>query len=189
MILSRGVGAVLKTALAQPVVCPVVLVALDWPTGWLRFHTSYGAITWGGFTWTGTGPFDELSIGEEGEGLASADASIRLLGDLGACLADAEAVIKNRPALVYSGLVTANAGNVLIGEPFVQFSGTMDGLIYRQDGASHGLSLTLTAGPGARVGAAITHSNEDQAAKYPTDTAGRHTQLAAANARVRTWPE
>lgn len=189
MILTRGVDAVLKAALAQPTVCPVALVALEWPTGWLRFHTGYGPIIWGGFTWTGTGPFDDLSIGEEGEGLAAADASIRLLGDLGDCLANAEAVIKNRPAMIYSGLVTTPAGNVLIGEPFLQFSGTMDGLIYRQDGASHGLSLTLTAGPGARVGAAINHSNEDQAAKFPGDTAGRHTQLAAANARVRTWPE
>ena len=189
MILSREIDPVVLAALVGPVVYPVVLVMLDWPTGAVRFHTSYGVITWGGFDWIGTGPFDDLSIGEEGEGLAASDASVRLLGSVDACLEDSEAVIKNRAATVYSGLVTAPGGNVLIGDPFVQFSGAMDGLVYRQDGDRHGLQLAMSAGPGARVGAAFTHSNEDQAAKFPGDTAGRHTQLAAANARIRTWPE
>jgi len=189
MILSRGIAPTVLTALAGPVVYPVIMVALDWPGGFIRFHSSVGVITWGGFDWTGTGPFDSISVGEEGEGLASSDASIRLLGPLAESLEDSEAVIKNRPAVIYAGLVTQPAGTVLIGDPFVQFSGAMDGLVYSQDDGQHGLQLTMTAGPGARVGASITHSYEDQLAKYPGDTAGRHTQLAAANARVRTWPE
>lgn len=189
MMLSRGIDPAVLSALTGPVVYPVVLVALDWPGGMIRFHSGRGVIAWGGFEWAGTGPFDDLSIGEEGEGLAAADASMRLLGPLEAVLEDCDAVVKNRPATVYSGLVTSPGGNVLIGAPFVQFSGAMDGLVYRQDGVEHGLQLSLTAGPGARVGASITHSAEDQAAKYPGDTAGRHTQLAGPNARVRTWPE
>jgi hypothetical protein len=189
MILSRGIHADVLTALAGPVFFAVVFVKLDWPGGILRFHSNRGVISWGGFDWTGTGPFDEISIGEEGEGLASSDASLRLLGGLDEALADSEAVVKNRAAVIYTGLVTGPAGNVLIGDPFVQFSGAMDGLIYRQTGSDHGLTLSLTAGPGARIGAAITHSHEDQLAKYPGDTAGRHVQLADPNARARTWPE
>lgn len=189
MILSRGVHPALAVALLGEVVFPVVLVYLDWPGSVLRFHTGRGVITWGGYDFTGTGQFDDISIGEEGEGLAAADASLRLLGPVDACLEDCEAVVKNRAAVIYSGATTTPGGNVLIGAPIVQFSGTMDGVIYRQDGGRHGLQLSLTAGPGARVGAAITHSYEDQKTKYPGDTAGRHVQLAAANARVRTWPE
>jgi hypothetical protein len=194
VILSRGIGSPLLTELAKPVFHPVVLVNLDWPSGEVWAHSNRGTITWDGHDWLGVGDFASFSVPEEAAGLVPGQGSITIIGTLADVLDANDEEVKNRRALIYSGAVTVAGGNTLIGTPFSVFSGYMDGTLFRLDVDGTGkqvyaLQLTLGSGPGARLGASITHSFEDQQSDYPTDTAGRHTQLAVPGLRSLTWPE
>jgi hypothetical protein len=194
MILSRGIDGTLLTEISKPVVHPVVLVNLDWPSGEVWAHSNRGTITWDGQDWLGVGDFASFAVPEEAAGLVPGQASITIVGTLGDVLASLDEQVKNRRAAIYSGAVTVAAGNTLVGTPFKAFGGYMDGTLFRLDVDEAGkqvyaLQLTLGSGPGARLGASITHSFEDQQAAYPTDTAGRHTQFAVPGLRSLTWPE
>jgi hypothetical protein len=193
MILTRGAGSTLLAELAKPAFYPVTLVYLDWPSGEVWFHTNRGSITWDSNTWTGVGDFATISVPPETAGLVPSTATLRIVGTIDDILDASEEAVKNRAGAIYFGCVTSRAGATLVGDPVEVWSGYMDGTVVEvgEDGGRqiYALELTLGSGPGARVGASITHSQEDQAARYPGDTAGRHTQFAVANARKLTWPE
>lgn len=194
MILSRGIGGTLLTEIIKPGFHPVVLVNLDWPSGEVWAHSNYGTITWDGHSWLGVGDFASFAVPEEALGLVSGAASITMVGTLGDVLADLDQSVKNRRAAIYFGATTERGGNTLVGTPFKAFGGYMDGTLFRLDVDEAGkqvyaLQLTLGSGPGARLGASITHSFEDQQAAFPMDTAGRHTQFAVPGLRSLTWPE
>lgn len=194
MILRRNIGATLLAEIAKPAFNPVVLVNLDWPSGEVWAHSNRGTITWDSHTWLGVGNFATFTVPEEAAGLVPGQAGITIIGTLGDVLASLDEQVKNRRAAIYVGAVTAAAGNTLVGTPFCAFAGYMDGTLFRLDVDEAGkqvyaLELTLGSGPGARLGASITHSFEDQQAAHPTDTAGRHTQYAVPGLRSLTWPE
>jgi hypothetical protein len=192
--LNRGIGSTLLTELAKPVFHPVTLVNLDWPSGEVWFHGGRGNITWSSETWAGVGDFAAIKAPEEAVGLVPGECVLTIIGTLSALLDVLDANVKNRRAAIYFGCVTTRAGNTLVGTPFEAFAGYMDGTIMpygEGDGGNvtYALDLYLSSGPGARIGASITHSFEDQKAAYPTDTAGRHTQFAVPGIRSITWPE
>jgi len=194
MMLDRGVGATLLAELAKPVFHPVTLVNLDWPSGEVWFHGGRGSISWSGETWAGVGDFAAISAPEEAVGLVPGECVISIIGALDDLLDVLDANVKNRRAAIYFGAVTARAGNTLVGTPIEAFSGYMDGTVLpyvegNGETLTYSLNLTLSSGPGARMGAAITHSYEDQISAFAGDTAGRHTQFAIPGIRSMTWPE
>lgn len=194
VILSRGIGSTLLTEVAKPVFHPVVLVNLDWPSGEVWAHSNRGTITWDGQDWDGVGNFASFAVPEETLGLVAGQSIITMIGTLEDVLDANDEEVKNRRAAIYCGAVTVAGGNVLIGTPFKAFGGYMDGTLFRLDVDETGkqiyaLQLKLGSGQGARLGASITHSFEDQQAAFPSDTAGRHTQFAVPGLRSLTWPE
>lgn len=193
MMLSRGLTSTTLTELAKPVFFPAALVYLNWPSGAVAFHSGQGNIVWNSRTWVGVGDFAAMSPPEEALGLVGGECVMRIIGALDDLLDVLDAAVKNRAAEIYTATVTQAAGNTLVGTPSPVFIGYMDGTVLtygEQSGRMvYGLDLSLASGPGARIGASITHSYEDQIAAFPGDTAGRHTQFAIPGIRSLTWPE
>lgn len=200
MTLTRGIDPDLLTALdatQKTGFYPIAFIDLDWPSGRVRMHTKRGVITWGGFDWTGVADVAAISLPAEEAGFAVSPGTIFTVGPIDDLFDAVEAVIKGRDAVVWWGMTTTRNGTTLIGEPFQIFAGYMDGTklksaIENRGGQSveaYGLELTLGSGPGAKVAATITHSEEDQSTKFPGDTAGRLTALAGPNAAKLLWPE
>lgn len=185
--LTRGIPAPMLAAMAATF-CPVVFVYLDWPGGAVRAHSSGGTITWGGHDWVGVGDFGSITLPGEFGGMVNAEAQVSIMGDPEALDEYTDAVIRNRTAEVYFGVLTDRASTVLVSDPVVVFSGQMDVFSLQATEAGHAAQVSLITGPGARSDAAVFHSDQDQARKYPGDTAGRLLALALAIAQILTWP-
>lgn len=172
---------------------PVLMVYLDWPGGAVRAHSGAGTITWDGHNWLGVGQFGEVEIPGEAPGLAASNVSLSLLGVPPDIWDTLEAPIRNRPGRLWVALTTQPGGNVLVGEPIDLFIGHMDAMRYRlrreDGGVSHAVQIDLGSGPGARSSSAVLHSLEDQADKFPGDTAGRHLINVEAHAENEPWPK
>lgn len=186
--LTRDVPSAMMTALAGTFF-PVLFVYLDWPGGAIRVHSSSGTITWGGYDWDGVGQFGSVSLPGEFGGMVNTEAQLSLMGDPETLDEHTDAAIRNRDAVIYFGCLTSRAGSTLVSDPVVAFSGQMDVYSLEANEAGHAAVVSLITGPGARRDAAVYHSDQDQALKFPGDTAGRLLALAVANAQKTTWPE
>ncbi len=196
MTLSREINPATLAAIEAAFFFPVILVWLDWPDAEIRVHSGAGVLTHGGEDFAGVGAFGAIRLPQEGAGMASFAADLELVGLPDALDAYLDDPIRGRAGRVWFGAVTQQAGNVLIGDPVEVFSGTMDALrdvvtftdASGQDVAQRSVRLQLSGGPGQRESASVYHTDEDQKATYPTDTAGRHVLFAEAAAQKLTWP-
>lgn len=202
MALTRGVPAGLITALASHF-HPVLLTEGDWPDGFVRVHTGTGTLSWDSKSWLGTGyagsdgeyaSLVDFAAPEEDGGLATSDATLRVAATVEGMLGERGKVIRNRDVRVYFGATTTAAGNVLVADPVLIFTGYFDSRTFSLQRAgtdlSHDMVLGLGIGPSARAAASITHGYEDQITKYPGDTAGRQVQNAIKKAlNPPVWPE
>ncbi|MEC9433868.1 MAG: hypothetical protein VYD87_13275 [Pseudomonadota bacterium] len=172
---------------------PVVAVHLDWPGGAVRVHSNAGTLSWGGESWTGVGRFGSVSVPDEGGGLASQSAQLRLIGASDALDDYLDDPIRGRAAWIGWGLVTTRGGATLIGELNEMFAGYMDAMrdvVQAADGGLvRGVLLQAVGGPSQRARAQIHHTAEDQERAFPGDTAGRLVINAEAEGSKTTWPE
>ena len=186
--LARGVDADIMAALEAGNFHPVVLIYLDWPTGEVRYHSNAGTITFDGHDYGGVGPYGDISYPGEGAGMIAERVALSVIGTPEDLMNDAEAEVRNRDGALYLGLTTERGGTTLVGTPVTIWSGYMDALHYEvhRDGedVQHALRLELGSGPSARAVASAYHSYEDQQARHPGDTSGRH--LIEIEKRVQT---
>ena len=193
MALVRGIHSDTLAAVSVNGFHPAVLAFVDWPGSPIRVHSGSGTITYLGETWSGIGRFGSLSVPEEGGGVAANTARLTIGGTLTEIMEDFGANIKGRDVDVYLGATTEEQGNVLIGEPFSLFSGYIDSDTFGVSEAGGDIEaeyfIDVAPGPGARSKASISHTDEDQQARYPGDTGFRHTALAAIRAtNPQVWP-
>lgn len=192
MGLTRGMDPDTLTEMAKPLWYPIMLVYLDWPSTPVRVHSGVGSISYDGETWLGVGAAGEISIPGEGIGAVSGRATLTIYGETSALLTAAGAAVRNRAGAIYLGALTARAGNTLAGDPVEMFRGYMDALRFTVTGADnatrHALQVDLGSGPSARQMASVKHSAEDQALRYPGDTAGRHLINIEARVETMRWP-
>lgn len=191
MGLTRGASAGLITELAGHF-HPALLTYADWPGEEIRIHTGVGDLSWDGETWSGAGKLVQFSAPQEAGGLATSEATVRVAASVEDMLAERGKIIRNRTVTVWFGTTTEPGGNVLQSDPVQIFTGYFDsrtGSLARSgEDFSHDMVLGLGIGPSARASASITHSYEDQIAKYPGDTAGRHVQNAdKLRSNPQTW--
>ena len=193
MGLRRGVDPVLLAEVSKPFFFPVWLLWIDWPVEPIRAHTGRGNIGFAGETWAGVGRFALISLPTEQMGLAADVATIRIIGEPANILPMLTGQIRNRLGGVWFGAVTERAGSQLIGAPTQVFSGFVDGARMVVDesveGYNHALEIEMGTGAPARSKASHFHSDADQRAKYPTDTAGRLLQSSLARTISMRWPE
>jgi hypothetical protein len=172
---------------------PVMLTQADWPGEMIRLHSGSGDLSWDGETWLGAGSLVQFRAPQESGGLATSEATVRVAATLDDMLAERGKVIRNRPIRVWFGVTTTPGGNVLAETPTPFFSGYFDsrsGSMKRAgEDHAHDMVLGLGVGPGARSAASITHGQEDQAVRFPSDTAGRHVQNAIKRRyNPQQWP-
>ena len=197
MVTSRGVPAGMLAELAKPCWYPVAMVYLDWPGGAVRWHSNVGDISWDSQTWTGVGAFGEINVPAEVPGLVAAEAGLRLYGVPSTIYDYLDDPIRNRAATIYVGATTVRGGTTLVADPVEIFSGYMDAMsmteAHREDSGEITLErsvlLTIGSGPGARTSGRVSHSAEDQAKRYPTDTAGRLVIYNQSKTGKITWPQ
>lgn len=203
MILRRGVEPLTLAAFRQGSY-PVLMAHLDWPDAPVWAHSGVGPIHWNGHIWQGVGTVGNVQIPEEGAEIAAIEAILSLAGVPADLDGYADDTIRNGSVVLYIGAVqgrpggasgreTTGPGSTLVGAPTQLFSGIMDILTLTasatDEGVDHEAQVTVLTGQEARSMASISHSDEDQRRKYPTDTAGRHTILAYARAQRLYWPE
>lgn len=192
MELRRGVSSGMLAAVQPWGFHPVLMVYLDWPGEVVRCHSGAGTIAYGGQSWTGVGKFGSISMPEESGGMASTEAVLSLVGEVGDIFDALDAPIRGHAGRILLGCVTEAGGNVLVADPTDLYAGVMDSsrvVVSGSDGQiEHAIEITLTGGPGARSIASIYHSAEDQARLHPGDTAGRHVIHALARQEAQRWP-
>lgn len=194
MALTRGVPAGLITALSGHF-HPVVMAEADWPSEMIRVHTGRGTIAWDSRSWLGTGRLVQFAGPQEGSGISTSEATIRVAETVETMLADRGKLIRNRDVTVWFGATTTPAGATLVAAPVLLFTGYFDSRTFvvsmaGEEDLTHDMVLGLGIGPGARSKASITHGYEDQMAAYPGDTAGRQVQNAIKRAlNPAVWPE
>lgn len=193
MGLSRNLDTQLLSALSGTF-NPITLVFVDWPSSPVYTHSGIGDVSFNGQTWLGLGKYGGISIPSEDLSLVNTKATLSVAGNLVDLLAELNADPRNSDVLIYFGVTTEPAGNVLVGEPTLIFSGYVDSVDFslNKQGTDLNSSLTvgISSGPSARASATINHTPEDQVFKYPNDTAGR--QLVNQNKKLYNpdvWPE
>ena len=192
MALRRGVSDTLRQVLTGHF-HPVILTEADWPTGIERLHTGRGDMVWNGLTWMGVGSLVQFRGPEEAGGVATSEATVKVAATLATMFSMRGLVIRNRPVRMWFGATTTAGGNILATGPMPHFAGYFDSrsMTFSADGEDrlHDMTLGLGVGPGARSGASVTHSYEDQIARYSGDTAGRQVQIAIRQGlNPRPWP-
>jgi hypothetical protein len=188
--LKRGLSAATLTALAGTFY-PAAMVYLDWPGGAIRVHSGVGTISWSSQSWLGVMDYGGIEIPPE----ALSGVPGRTVLTLAVAATDVDTVmaadVRNIEAVIYSAVTTARGGATLVGEPFVMFSGYVDGIVEQFDAgggnARTTIRLEVGSGPGMRSIGAVTHSEEDQKRRYPTDTIGRLLIRAQDKAIRTTW--
>jgi len=192
MVMSRGVPAGMLAVLDQPL-HPVMLVYVDWPGGAQRAHSNFGTITWGGHDWIGVGSMGGVTLPGEMTGLAVSDGMLTL-GGLPEEIDDLLGLDpRGAEVLIYFGLTTARNGTVLVSDPVLAWAGYVDGMASSEgyEGAEIRSTITLpvVSRSSQRLRPAAYHSEADQAAEYPGDTAGRWltAALARTTAALPKW--
>lgn len=195
---TRDLDAGFLAEISKPAFFPVTLVSLDWPSGIARAHSGVGPLVWGGDTFNGVGNFGAITLPNETQSGAARRLVLSLYGAPADSLSDINHEdLRGREGIVYAGAVSEAAGNSLIGEPAEVFSGTIDVSRFRmssedvegRDVLQTVIQVEVVSGPPLRRKASFYHTQEDQQAAHPTDTAGRHVQAAQTNAFRRRWPE
>ncbi|WP_299145976.1 hypothetical protein [uncultured Tateyamaria sp.] len=181
MELSRAIDAALAVTLASGFIKPVVFVHIDWPDNPVWVHSNTGEIEWNGQIWAGVGDLGSLTIPEEGEGIVPSEARLTIMGDAETALDEsARQDVRGRVVSIWVGSTETPGGTDLVGEPLDAFSGTVDVPDYEdlERGLTAAFAIDVATGPGARSGAQIVHSDEDQQARFPGDTLFRRVSHA-----------
>lgn len=167
--MARNLTSGVATALAAPIVRPVIFYEGQFATGTLRLWSGLGDFTWNGQTWTGAGqligiaPVEEVSdVRAVGFGVSlSAEASAILSLNLGAAR-------QGLPGKVWLGVF--DAAGALIADPYLTFSGRFDvpDIVYQ------GEQSTIQARYESRLidldrPRLRRYTDEDQRLDFPTD--------------------
>lgn len=186
MVMSRGVHPDMTAALAAGGYHPAVLVFADWPGDPLRVHSGVGTLSWDGHGWIGIGVHGmggRITLPGEAQGMASTEGQAVLGGlpeDIDALLAtDARGV----DVRVWFALTTLRAGTVLLAPPVLAWAGYIDGMDDAEDGTDgrevkRRVTVALVSRASQRLAPSAYHTDEDQRAEYPDDTAGRWLRAA-----------
>lgn len=192
MVMSRGADPAMIAALAAGGYHAAVLVHVDWPGDPLRVHSGIGTLTWDSHDWTGIGVHGmggRLTLPGEAPGIASAEGQ----AVLGGLPDDIDAILSADPrgcgVMVWFGLTTERAGSVLLAPPVLGWAGYIDGMDDAEDGSGRAevvrrVILPLVSRGSQRLSPSAYHTDEDQQAEFPGDTAGRW--LRAARQRMQS---
>lgn len=150
------------------VVRPVLLSALDWPSGMVRLTSAPFNVTWGGNTYLGVGDLGEISRVEEGPETKSYGITLALSGIRPEYLNEVTtSPVQGRSCRLWFGML--DDSHQLIGDPLEIFGGRMDVATVEM-----GATCTITVSAESRLvdwerPRVRRYTHEDQQAAFPGD--------------------
>ena len=139
--MSRNLSSNTVTALAQPVVLPIVFVEVLFTSGALRVHSGYGSLTLNGNTFTGAGAMLGVSSITENADLASNGATFSLAGiDPAFIAAFLQEHYQGRSVKAWLAFFAADGSGALLSDPYEFFTGRLDTATITEDGTTATIS-------------------------------------------------
>jgi hypothetical protein len=147
----------------------VVLVSLDFASGFVRAHDGVGNLTHAGQVYYGVGQFGGIEIDTEDLDVSARGAKLTLTGIPADLAPDilAETAYQNRPAVLYIGLLDIGTG-AWVDTPEVLWEGLLD---YMEIGGGEGKiqAVVYVEDELRREPRQAWNTDEDQRARYPGD--------------------
>jgi hypothetical protein len=167
--MSRELPTGFASAMDAPILHPVFLAQIDWPTGTIRVWNGYGDLTWDGQTWVGVGHLGGISVIKESRDLAANGVTLSLSGipsgNISLALANNT---QGQPAYIWVGELDV-ATKAFTVDPYRIFAGIIDVCPIEDDGTTATINVNLekefidTRTEGRR------YTHEDQQIDYPGD--------------------
>ena len=168
--MARNVTSAFVTASQAGTVFPFYLAEIWDEDGALRVWTGYGDLSWGGYTWIGTGTLGSVSAIQETADLYAAGADFALQGAPGELVSMALGTMRQGlPAKLYLGFFDADTG-AIVADPALVFEGLTDVPEIEDSGADSVITISAEnelirlETPVAR-----RYTHEDQQINYPGD--------------------
>lgn len=140
--MSRTLPGALASEIAQVALAPVILVELDFSSGFVRVWNGIGTLPWNGKEWLGTGELMALSQIEETREIEAVGLTMTLSGVPSAMVSVAYGDFsQGRPAKVWLGALDLHSG-ALVSDPVAIFQGRMDTISDSDDGAEAVITVT-----------------------------------------------
>ena len=123
--MSRQLSTAFNAALADPNVSPILFFEGEFASGFVRFWTGIGSVTWAGQEWTGGGNLLSVTPMEEVSGVVAAGATISLSGvPVGLVQIAIDEARQGMPGRAWFGLLTPEGA--IIADPAQMFAGRLD---------------------------------------------------------------
>jgi len=167
----RELDSTLEAAMQASLVYPVRMAMLTFRSETKYIWSGPGDLVWDAQTYTGVGSLGSVGAINEGIEINADGTSVTLSGIdpvlLAECLTDIQ---PGAPAMIWLGFVTPQC--VLIGTPYLQFSGCVDVPVVTPGTDAISISLALESRM-LDLGRASCrrYTSADQRLYYPTDTA------------------
>lgn len=165
----RDLTAAVTTELSQSTVIPILLAELDFSSGFARFWTGHGNLTWDSKTWSGTGLLGEISPLSESTELRAAGYSLRLSGLPSELIAIALGEhYQNRNVKIWLGFF--DSSGALIADPALLLSARMDTMAIAEAGDTCSISLNIESAIFNLRERTSRYTNQEQQRRFPGDT-------------------
>ena len=123
--MSRTITGAVATEVQKQKTRPILLVELDFSSGFVRVWSGVGDLSWDGKTWNGTGDLGTVSPVEETDEIRSTSLVFQLSGIPSALLSTALGEdYQGRAASMWLGFL--DASDVVIADPVLLWAGHMD---------------------------------------------------------------
>lgn len=123
--MSRSLTASMLAGIQAAEVRPILLFEGQFDSGFVRFWTGFGTLTWSGREWVGAGNLIGISEVEENAELVATGVTVTLSGVEPALVSAAIGEARqNMPGRIWFGLL--NEAGAVVGDPYLAFSGRMD---------------------------------------------------------------
>jgi hypothetical protein len=119
---------------------PILMVELDFQSGWVRAWTGYGDLVWNSNTYTGVGTLLSLTPIQENQGATTSEVTLVFTPHaalLSAALGEAH---RGRRATIRFGVMV---GQALVADPITMFQGLMEPMSLSDDGQTGRIELRV----------------------------------------------
>ena len=158
-----------KSALAENVVRPAILVYADFPAGEIRMWSGLGPLTVDGETWTGVGNLLGIEDVTETLDTGAGGMAVQLAGMPSEIFNRIEmADYQNRRATV--AMLVFDSEGEAVGAPITLFSGMMDSDTVKDSGGEVSVTIALESALSDQLRPRVfRYDHEDQQTRYPQE--------------------
>jgi hypothetical protein len=169
--MSRNITTELSTELGADVVYPVLLLDLEFISGWLYLYTGIGDLVFNGHTYTGVGSILSLSPIEETGEVRAVGITVTLAGlDTSITSVALQQVAQNRQGIIRLGLRAGLDGAWINGGPAIAFSGRLDLSTIKEDDRGTTVAINYESRlVNLEVPRLWSWTDQDQQTTYPGD--------------------